>query len=154
VWRGKDDAKAGKEKRHSIGWETTGRTRDLLYSTFRGKLREGMKNIPGGLEICDEELLRQMDLATMGVGMRWEVEHGHDDVLMAALLAVIACAQYPPPNIANFKGNYLETKDTRQASLEAALKPQAALQTALKRDLDFVLYRDKERRNHSVLGRI
>ncbi len=154
VWRGKDDAAAGKGKRHSLGWETTGRTRDLLYSTFRGKLREGMKNIPGGLEISDEELLRQMDLATMGVGMRWEVEHGHDDVLMAALLAVVACAQYPPPNIANFKGNYLETKDSRQASVEAALKPQATLQTALKRDLDFILFRDKERRNHSVLGRI
>ncbi len=153
VWRGKDDATYGKGKRHSLGWETTARTRDLLYSTFRGKLREGMKNVPGGLEVKDEELLRQMDMATMGIGGRWEIEHGHDDILFAALLAVIACAQYPPPNIANYKANYLETKESRQASIEAALKPQATLHDALKRDLAFIM-RPNRMKQHSVLGRI
>ena len=153
IWRGKDDAKAGKGKSSSIGWETTSRTRDLLLSTFRGKLREGMKRVPGGYEPCDRELVEQMDLCSMGTGLRWEVQHGHDDILMADFLAVIACAQYPPPNIANFKGNYLETKESRQASAAAALKPQPSLENCLRRDLDFIMRNDKIRK-HSTLGRV
>ena len=112
-----------------------------------------MKRIPGGYEPCDRELVEQMDLCSMGTGLRWEVQHGHDDILMADFLAVIACAQYPPPNIANFKGNYLETKESRQASAAAALKPQPSLENCLRRDLDFIMRNDKQRK-HSTLGRI
>lgn len=153
VWRGRDDSKAGKGKNSSLGWETTSRTRDLLLSTFRGKLREGMKDIPGGYEPCDRELVEQMDNCSMSAGLRWEVQHGHDDILMADFLAIISIAQYPPPNIANFKGNYLETKESKHASLQAALKPQASLERALRADLNFIMRTDKQRK-HSTLGRI
>lgn len=152
VWRGKDDTRTGKP-RNSLGWETTSRTRDLLLSTFRGKLREGMKRVPGGLEVLDREIVDQMDNCSMSTGLRWEVQHGHDDTLMSCFLAVIACAQYPPPNIASFKGNYLETKDAQHASLQAAMKPQASLERALKADLNFIMRPDKQRR-HSTLGRL
>lgn len=153
VWRGKDDSKVGKAKSGSLGWETTSRTRDLLLSTFRGKLREGMKRIPGGLDVHDREIVEQMDNCSMSAGMRWEIEHGHDDILIAVFLAVISCAQYPPSNIANYKGNYLETKEMQHATAAAALKPQASLERALRSDLNFIMRNDKQR-NRNVLGRL
>jgi hypothetical protein len=152
VWRGKDDAKAGKEKRHSLGWETTARTRDLLLSTFRGKLREGMKAIPGGFKPIDRELVDQMDNCSMSAGLRWEVRHGHDDILMACLLAVISCAQYPPPNIASTPGNYMETKEERQAHIAQALRPQASLERALRADLKYIMFKTNKLKNHNVMG--
>jgi hypothetical protein len=72
---------------------------------------------------------------------------------MSCFLAVIACAQYPPPNIANYKGNYLETKESQHASIQAAMKPQASLERALRADLNFIMRPDKQR-HRSVLGRI
>lgn len=119
IWKGKDDKMPGKSKSHAMGFETQGRSRDLLLATFRGKLHDGMKNMPGGLALRDEELIRQMDLMTMATGMRWEIEHGHDDVFMACCFAVIACSQYPPPNIANWKANYLDKDKSGHPKLVA-----------------------------------
>ena len=138
IWKGKDDKMPGKSKSHAMGFETQGRSRDLLLATFRGKLHDGMKNIPGGLALMDEELIRQMDLMTMATGMRWEIEHGHDDVFMACCFAVIACVQYPPPNIVNFKGNYADKDQSGNAALNQ-LKPQPELKYALIRDQAMIL---------------
>lgn len=144
VWKGKDDKLAGKSKGHNLGWETNARTRDLLFATFRGKLRDGMKDIPGGLEPIDSELIQQMDMATMSTGMRWEVEKGHDDVLMAAMLAVIACAQYPPPNVMAQPHNVLETPEQMRAGTLASLNAQPELMRALRGDLAFVFRRERK----------
>jgi hypothetical protein len=143
IWKGKDDKIWGKSKSHAMGFETQGRSRDLLLATFRGKLHDGMKNIPGGLALCDEELCRQMDLMTMATGMRWEIEHGHDDVFMACCFAVIACAQYPPTNIISFKGNTLD-KDKAGHPAINALRPQQDLEHALYRDRMMILRPDKK----------
>jgi hypothetical protein len=143
MWKGKDDKTWGKGKSPALGWETTGRTRDLLLSTFRGALHNGMKNIPGGLRVKDEEFCRQMDLMTMSTGMRWDVEHGHDDVFMAGCLAVIACAQYPPTNIISFKGNTLDKDKSGNPAL-SKLKPQTDLAHALYRDQLQILKPDKK----------
>ena len=144
VWKGKDDKvlKPGQHG-HNQGWETTARTRDLLFATFRGKLRDGMKNIPGGLAPKDPELIEQMDVATMSQGMRWEVEKGHDDVLMASMLAVVACAQYPPPNIMNKPHNVMETPEERTTNALAAMRPDPPLEKCLSRDLAFVFRKDQ-----------
>ena len=144
VWKGKDDKMAGKSKGHSLGWETTPRTRDLLFSTMRGKLRDGMKNIPGGFAPIDPELIEQMDVATMSTGSRWEVEKGHDDVIVAAMLACIAWAQYPPPNIGQEIYNVYESPKDRMSHAAQALKAQPDLQHALQRDLKFVFKRDRK----------
>src|SRR5262249_39223458 len=53
IWKGKDDKRPGKSASHAMGFETQGRTRDLLLATFRAKLHDGMKNIPGGLALRD-----------------------------------------------------------------------------------------------------
>jgi len=143
IWKGKDDKIWGKQKSHAMGFETQGRSRDLLLATFRGKLHDGMKNIPGGLALKDDELCRQMDLMTMATGMRWEIEHGHDDVFMACCFAVIACAQYPPTNIISFKGNTLDKEKAGHPALNA-LKPQQDLAHALYRDQLMILKPEKK----------
>lgn len=143
IWKGKDDKIWGKSKSHAMGWETTSRTRDLLLSTFRAKLHDGMKNIPGGIRVKDEEFCRQMDIMTMATGMRWEVQHGHDDVFMAGCLAVIACSQYPPGNILNFKGSTMD-KDRGGHPAINALKPQQDISHALYMDQRFILKPDKK----------
>ena len=153
IWKGKDDKLAGKSKSHALGFETQARSRDLLLSTFRGKLHDGMKNIAGGLALRDEELIRQMDLMTMATGMRWEIEHGHDDIFMACCFAVIACAQYPPPNIVNFKSNYLDKQSKDSKSGLEALSPQENLRHALRSDLAMIL-RPEPKRCRSTLGEI
>jgi len=152
IWKGKDDKMPGKSKSHAMGFETQGRSRDLLLATFRGKLHDGMKNMPGGLVLRDEELIRQMDLMTMATGMRWEIEHGHDDVFMACCFAVIAAVQYPPPNIASWKANYLDKDKTGHPAM-VQLNPQQALQNALKADIAMIM-RPQEKRCRSVLGEI
>lgn len=153
VWKGKDDKQVGKFKSHALGFETQSRSRDLLLSTFRGKLHDGMKNNPGGLSLKDDEIVRQMDLMTMATGMRWEVEHGHDDVFMAVCFALIACVQYPPPNILNWKANYLDKENRDNLTGLAALSPQAALQNALRDDLKMIM-RPMLKRCRSVLGEL
>lgn len=151
VWKGKDDKLAGKSKGHNLGWETNARTRDLLFATFRGRLRDGMKDIPGGLEPIDSELIQQMDLSTMSTGMRWEVEKGHDDVLMAAMLAVVACAQYPPPNVMARPHNVLETPDQQRQNALEALNAQPDLTRALRGDLRYV-FRKEQQVSRSMRG--
>ena len=144
IWKGKDDKIWGKSKSNAMGFETQGRSRDLLLATFRGKLHDGMKNIPGGLALMDEELIRQMDMMTMATGMRWEIEHGHDDVFMACCFAVIACVQYPPPNILSFKGNVYEKDQAGNVTLNS-LKPQPDLRHALMRDQRLILKGDERK---------
>lgn len=145
VWKGKDDRVPKPQAHsHSQGWETTGRTRDLLFANFRGKLRDGMKNIPGGLCPKDPELIEQMDVATMSTGMRWEVEKGHDDVLMSFMLAAVACSQYPPPNIMARTINVMETAEEKRQNALAALRPDPPLEKALAADLAYVFRRDKK----------
>jgi hypothetical protein len=144
LWKGKDDKQVGTQKGHSLGWETTPRTRDLLFATMRGELRNGMKDIPGGLSPTDPELIEQMDVATMSIGMRWEVEKGHDDVLMACMLAIIAKVQYPPPNIGQIPHNVYETPEERRDHAAQALKARPDVLYSLRGDLRYVFRKDKK----------
>lgn len=142
-WKGQKDDKMGAKITRTMGWETQSRSRDLLLATFRGKLHDGMKDNPGGIKLKDEELLRQLDLMTMATGMRWEVQHGHDDVCMACFLAVVACAQYPPSNIISFRGQTLD-KDKAGHPAINALRPQQDLAHALYMDQRLILKPEKK----------
>lgn len=106
-WKGKDDKQAGGGKQVSrnavLGWETSSYSRRQLFDNFRFKLRMGLRNEPGGLVIYDNALLSQMENATLYEGWNWEVRHGHDDILFAAMLATSSCFQYPPPAVARTK---------------------------------------------------
>jgi len=151
IWKGKDDKKAGKDRSHSHGWETNSASRGLMFDAFRESLRAGMKNTPGGIEVYDAELVRQMDIATFREGLRWEVELGHDDVLCAALLSIVARAQYPPPNIASYTANVMESAQDKHNSAAAALKAQPDLRRALQSDLNMIFKKDRQRQRN-VMG--
>ncbi|HEV2521048.1 MAG TPA: hypothetical protein VGT24_01595 [Candidatus Acidoferrales bacterium] len=87
-WKGKDDKVRPKGRPAVSGWETTQVSRDRMYNAFRAKLRAHE------ITVRDEELLHQMRGAEMFYG-RWEVEKGHDDILVSAFLAVVAMSDYP-----------------------------------------------------------
>ena len=148
-WRGKDDKlNPNRGRSNAAGWETNNATRGLLREAFREKLRMGIHDLPGGLEVYDAELVSQMESATMQNTAKWEVIRGHDDILIAWMLAVVTCAQYPPPNILSYRANYMTRQETGyRSNIAAALHqtPQANLENALKRDLDMILRREPRR---------
>jgi hypothetical protein len=92
-WRGKDDKIRDAHASRAIGWETTGRTRDLMFSAFRVGLRQQK------CTIRDQGLYEQMEAATKKEGLRWEVMRGHDDVLIAAMIGWVAVEQWAPPRM-------------------------------------------------------
>ena len=102
-WVGKDDKIRPKHnyKMQSGGWETTQVSRDRMYNSFRAKLRARL------ITVRDEELLHQMRGAEMFYG-RWEVEKGHDDVLVSAFLAVVAMSDYPVVRVQNEVSDEIE----------------------------------------------
>ena len=133
IWRGKDDKKVtSKDAGRALGWETTSSTRGLMFDAFRQSLRDGEKNVPGGIEIYDAELISQMYNATFTEGLKWIVKKGHDDVLCAACLAVVARAQYPPPNVLAYRVNIMDKENRGNLGI---LKPQEELHRSLKKDL-------------------
>jgi hypothetical protein len=96
-WKGKDDRKPGRGKNVLLGWDTNMYSRPQMFNAFRIALRAGIQSMPGGLVIRDKALYSQMVHATTREGWSFEVHYGHDDILFAALLAVVSCAHYPPP---------------------------------------------------------
>jgi len=99
LWKGKDD-KWGRKPSTLIGWETTTYSRRKLFDNFRTCIRGRMRGeeFPT-LTVRDEACLEQLDQATLVESGRWEVEYGHDDILMSAMLAAIAYVQNPPPKV-------------------------------------------------------
>ncbi len=49
----------------------------------------------------DPALWQQMADASLSDWGRWEVEKGHDDILVSAMLAIVAIAQNPVPHISH-----------------------------------------------------
>jgi hypothetical protein len=102
-WKGKDDRLPSPNSSNGPragGWETTPNSRRLLFDTFRTCLRAGIRGDEAdGIEVPDEAIIEQMDLATLTEGMSWEVERGHDDILFSCMLSVITFVQYPPPRV-------------------------------------------------------
>lgn len=91
-WRGRDD-RIHRLKTNAIGWETNDRTRQMMFAAFRASLRERAIRIYWGV------LADQLGNATMEDSC-WDVVRGHDDVLMAAMIAWMARIQNPPQTYA------------------------------------------------------
>lgn len=153
LWKGKDDKRTGQAKSSAHGWETTNYSRGLMFDAFRESLRAGLHDTPGGIEVYDAELVRQMDIATFGEGLKWEVIKGHDDILLASMLAIVTRAQYPPPNILSHTGNVLDSPEDKHNSVVAAMKAQPDLQRALRSDLNMI-FKKGPKRTRSVMGLI
>lgn len=140
-WKGKDDKVKGMERSKSLGWETTGRTRDLIFSAFRTALREERTTVRAN------SLLTQMEAASRQDGMRWEVLVGHDDELIAAMIGWIALEQWAPPRRLGF------SKPKEEASEQLPLQYQSDHIYELKKHYDKVMnYTKKGKPNNRLEG--
>ena len=92
-WRGGKDDRYNRKAGTAIGWETTGASRKLMFAAARTSLREK------AVCVRDSELCGQICSASMNDG-RWEILHGHDDLLASFLMAWITRQQFPPKVIA------------------------------------------------------
>jgi hypothetical protein len=98
TWKGRDDRKRGKVRSIALGFEMNQATRRLIIDAMRSGIRMSMRNEPGGLIVNDRALMAQMGLCTLKE-WRWEVERGHDDILVAYAIACLTREQYPPPRM-------------------------------------------------------
>jgi hypothetical protein len=91
LWRGSRDDKVHAKASTALGWETTQRSRRMLFDRFRLALRRGEAHV------TDQQFLAQMSRAQMEMPWNWQVIKGHDDIFMAGLLGWIAVEQYHTP---------------------------------------------------------
>jgi hypothetical protein len=126
-WRGTRDDKiapgysAGK-RGGTYGWETTYRSRERLLITFRESILHRM------CTVRDEEVVRQMDVATRKDSWeRWEIAFGHDDVLMAYMLANIARSEWHPRKLEGATSSVSTDSDQDSRALQR-LNPQSTFE--------------------------
>lgn len=121
LWRSRDD-KPDTKPRQAYGWETTDRSRQMLFNTFRTSVRASLPRDYGDgkpsqrreIIVRDIQLYSQCSKAQTDIGFRWRVLKGHDDIAMAAWLGWIACAQYhiPHPDL-RYVGSTMSKEDER-----------------------------------------
>ncbi len=126
-WRGTRDDKiaptysAGK-RGGTYGWETTYRSRERLLITFRESIVHRM------CTVRDEEVVRQMDVATRKDSWeRWEIAFGHDDVLMAYMLANICRSEWHPRKLEGATSSLSTDADQDSRALQK-LNPQTTFE--------------------------
>lgn len=122
TWRGKDDKIMGfsTTRRPTLWWEMTGYSRRKLFDCFRMAIRGAMKREDFRATIRDQALWIQMADATLSDWGRWEVERGHDDILVSAMLAVVTYAQNPVPKLSGQK-RILALEDDEKTQLSQML---------------------------------
>jgi hypothetical protein len=105
LWRSRDD-KPDTKPRQAFGWETTERSRQMLYTVFRKAVRSSLPRDYGDgklvstpeVVVRDIRLYSQASRAQSDIGFRWRVLKGHDDILMAAWLGFVALCHYHTPH--------------------------------------------------------
>lgn len=109
-WKSKDEKIAPRVARFpALGWETTSRTREMIMNHFRIALMQNEVHPRSREALAQIQICERREF-----GMRWDVQRGHDDILMAHLICWIAIVQWPPPNItlSSTGGRVMEPRDT------------------------------------------
>jgi hypothetical protein len=115
LWRGSRDDKVHAKASTALGWETTVRSRRMLFDRFRLALRRNEAHV------CDLAFVQQMSRAQMEMPWNWQVIKSHDDIFMAGLLGWICVEQYHTPKINNRISETLERP--QQPAQSFALDP-------------------------------
>jgi hypothetical protein len=148
-WRGTRDDKvapgftAGK-RGGTYGWETTYRSRERLLITYRESILHRM------VTIRDEEVVRQMDVATRKDSWeRWEIAFGHDDILMATMLANVARSEWHPRRLEGATSK-LSTDAEHDSRALSKLHPQSTFEHlgSVTAAVYKQLLRDRDRYDH------
>lgn len=125
-WLGKNE-KLRKQKATTGGWETTYKSRQRMLVTFRQYLQPEKGEDVGFLKIRDKRLFQQMSFATAeNQWFDWQIKRGHDDIFIAACLAVMALHDYPPPKSAGDSVRLLDTQP-QQSSIPFQTEPAERL---------------------------
>lgn len=121
LWRSRDD-KPDTKPRQAFGWETTDRSRQMLFIVFRKSVRASLPKDYGDGKIVqnkeivvkDIRLYSQASKAQSDIGFRWRVLKGHDDILMGGWLGWIANVQHhiPHPDLRTV-GSTMQQRETR-----------------------------------------
>jgi hypothetical protein len=119
-WKGKDDKIVGGKGNRTLWWEMTAYSRRKMFDCFRLAIRGAMKGEDFRSIVRDRALWSQMSAATLSETGRWEVERGHDDILVSAMLAVVTYAQNPVPKMSG-QSRILETGDSEEDQLKRTL---------------------------------
>jgi hypothetical protein len=90
-WRGHRDDAVQRKARTAYGFTTSYDSKRMMFGHYKEGLRART------LKPKDAGLVQQMSRSSWSDYGRWDPIRGHDDVMIAALLARIAWAQYPPP---------------------------------------------------------
>jgi hypothetical protein len=123
-WRGRDD-RAELKPGTVYGFETTMRSRNMMFSLFRMALYR--KDVV----VKDKALVQQM-MAAKQEAWRWEINVGHDDIFFAAILGWIACEQMHPLRPCSVKApkNVLMTAEEYAAAQISILGQAPAAESA------------------------
>lgn len=121
LWRGSRDDKVHAKASTALGWETTQRSRRMLFDRFRLALRRGEAHV------TDQQFLAQMSRAQMEMAWNWTVIKGHDDIFMAGLLGWICVEQYHTARVGKGRAETLNkassTDPTSAAGVSWTLDP-------------------------------
>lgn len=137
IWKGRND-RVKLIKGAAYGWMTNVSSRNDLMSVFKHAIREE------GLVIKDDAMLVQMENAEQELGLRWQVDMGHDDILMAAMIGWMARFQYPPPAWRGSKKKVLiDTHDVKNT--EGYVSPDQAYMQKFSQGLMKLVKKDSRR---------
>lgn len=150
AWKGRDDHKRGKSKSMALGFEMTSATRRLIIDAMRSRMRMGMRREPGGMSINDRMLQSQMSLATLKE-WRWEVERGHDDVLVATAISVLTAEQYPPPRM-KFRSKIISEDSNNEILANIGLPVKTEMQQIIEKDMQSVWKLSRTRNRDRLRG--
>lgn len=143
-WKGRDDYIGKRNAMHTktgIGWDTNPATRELMFAAFRAALRDQR------VKPRSKALVNQMRVCSRIEGFRWDVRRGHDDILLAALIAWIAREQWAPPVALGGK----KPEETEQPMIER-VRIQDDASTALQRHHAKVMAHSKGHYTDRLIG--
>lgn len=143
-WKGRDDYIGKRNAMHTktgIGWDTNPATRELMFAAFRAALRDQR------VKPRSKALVNQMRVCSRIEGFRWDVRRGHDDILLAALIAWIAREQWAPPVALGGK----KPEETEQPMIER-IRLQDDASTALMRHHAKVMAHGKVHYTDRLIG--
>lgn len=143
-WKGRDDYIGKRNAMHTktgIGWDTNPATRELMFAAFRAALRDQR------VKPRSKALVNQMRVCSRIEGFRWDVRRGHDDILLAALIAWIAREQWAPPVALGGK----KPEETEQPMIER-IRLQDDASTALMRHHAKVMAHSKGHYTDRLIG--
>jgi hypothetical protein len=151
TWKGRDDKKAYRGKSTSLGFEMNQATRRLIIDAARSGLRTAHRGDPGGLTVSDRSLMQQMSLCTIKE-WRWDVARGHDDILVAWMIACLTREQYPPARMKYAPKNLMdgELKETLPVTAKQEVSEQ---QVAFEREIRMSMRSAGLRQNMKGTGR-